>query len=584
MKNQFPFISGRKRASEFDGNPKQLRSVAHALIPRPLGSLILALFLLFSSSVARATSPQTSYQEPNSVTITGRTESSSGSVVSGADVRLEVKDTSTILDAKSDETGRFTFSGLKPGTYKLSAVKQGSSSRTVELSASAGGESLHPELIFDETKISSNNQNPSPPGAQMEFSDRPSFTIAGVTDWTAAGGHGSDSILRTSEALTRETVALKTAETGKPQPDSALTSPGALQTENDLRAALNRAPDSFETNHRLGAYYLLNGRYQDSIPFLEKANKLARDNYDNSFQLAVAYEGAGDYSKAKTLVEALKAKRDSGDLHRIAAEIDEKTGQPMAAANEYEQAVRMDPSEKNYFAWGSELLVHRAIWQAREVFNAGIKAFPNSARMQTALGTALFAGALYDEAALRFCKASDLEPESDEPYVLMGKIEIASPSPLVCVAQKLKQFASREPGNALANYFYAMAIWKQHTQGLDAPSFEQVKSLLARAVTLDPTCSDALLQLGNLASLRGDYKTAIGLYTQAIQANPQLNEAHYRLGVAYDRVGDRARAKQEFQLHETLQREQAADVQRQRLEVKQFVVKDPLNDSSPNNH
>ena len=39
----------------------------------------------------------------------------------------------------------------------------------------------------------------------MEFADKPDFTIAGVTDWTAVGGHGSDSTLRTSEDLARET-------------------------------------------------------------------------------------------------------------------------------------------------------------------------------------------------------------------------------------------------------------------------------------------------------------------------------------------------------------------------------------------
>lgn len=584
MNNQIRSISGSGRVSNFGGDTDHLRSSANPLIPRSFGLLILALFLLFGSSASKAIAQQNSPQAVNSVTIEGTIRRSSGPVVSGADVQLGVGNSSATFHTISDSIGRFAFSGIKPGDYKLSAVKDGVSSRTVELRVFATGENLHPELILDDSKNMSNNRNSKSPDTQMEFADQPSFTIAGVTDWTAAGGHGSDSILRTSESLTRETVALKPEDNLKVRPNSAAMNTEALGSENDLRAAVDRSPDSFEANHRLGEYYLSAGRYQDSIPFLEKANELARDNYDNSFQLAVAYKEAGDYSKASTLVEALKAKSDNGDLDRLAAEIDEKDGNLVAAADEYERAVRTDPSERNYFEWGSELLVHRAIWQAREVFEAGTKAFPNSARMQTALGTALFAGALYDDAALRFCKASDLDPENTEPYLLMGKIEIASPSPLVCVEQKLERFASQEPGNALASYFYAMAIWKQHTHGLDDPSFAQVKSLLTRAISLDPKCSDALLQLGNLDSSRGDYKTAIDLYAQAIQANPQLNEAHYRLGVAYDRVGDRARAKQEFQLHETLEKEQAAEVERQRREIKQFVVKAPLDEASPKDH
>ena len=44
---------------------------------------------------------------------------------------------------------------------------------------------------------------PAVSGAQIEFADDPNFAVAGVTDWTAVGGHGSDAVLRTSEDLTQ---------------------------------------------------------------------------------------------------------------------------------------------------------------------------------------------------------------------------------------------------------------------------------------------------------------------------------------------------------------------------------------------
>ena len=58
----------------------------------------------------------------------------------------------------------------------------------------------------------------------MEFADKPNFTVAGVTDWTAVGGHGSDATLRTSEALARETTTLK--------PTSGPGSPGGARETN----------------------------------------------------------------------------------------------------------------------------------------------------------------------------------------------------------------------------------------------------------------------------------------------------------------------------------------------------------------
>ena len=57
----------------------------------------------------------------------------------------------------------------------------------------------------------------------------------------------------------------------------------------------------------------------------------------------------------------LLARNPVADAHRLAGELDEKLGDPLAAVQEYERAARLDPSEQNYFAWGSELLLHRAV-------------------------------------------------------------------------------------------------------------------------------------------------------------------------------------------------------------------------------
>jgi tetratricopeptide (TPR) repeat protein len=103
-------------------------------------------------------------------------------------------------------------------------------------------------------------------------------------------------------------------------------------------------------------------------------------------------------------------------------------------------------------------------------------------------------------------------------------------------------------------------------------------------VTIDPNFDDAYLQLGILHAAESDFDKAIGFYTKAIAANPQLSAAHYRLGVAYERTGEPAKAKQEFQLHDEIEKQQAAAVERQRREIKQFLVvlKVPSASSSAN--
>jgi tetratricopeptide (TPR) repeat protein len=397
----------------------------------------------------------------------------------------------------------------------------------------------------------------------MEFADKPDFTIAGVTDWTAVGGHGSDSILRTSEDLARETLALKPPGEAKQ----------AYESETRLRAALAGAPGTFAANHELGAFYLHAGRYREAIPMLQAAYQADPSNGGNEYDLAAALVGAGDYSQAREHAQKLLAHQDKADLHRLLGELDEKVSDPLAAVHEDEQAVRLDPSEENYFAWGSELLLHRAVWQAAEVFRQGTRAYPKSARMLTALGTAQFAGALYEDAATSLCAASDLDPADSQPYLFLGRIDLAAPKPLGCVAPRLARLVKEQPQNSLANYLYAMAILKSLDQTPDRnAALQRAETLLNRAVAIDPKCADAYLQLGILASSQHETEKAIGYYTRAIEAQPQLGEAHYRLGVAYDRTGSPEKARQEFQLHDEIEKQQAATVERQRREVKQFLV------------
>ncbi|MEY2393987.1 MAG: hypothetical protein QOF94_332, partial [Acidobacteriaceae bacterium] len=375
---------------------------------------------------------------------------------------------------------------LPVGNYQLSAHKAELRTRSATVQVGSSGDEKHVDLILIAEALDNAQSSPQ----AMEFADKPNFTVAGVTDWTAVGGHGSDATLRTSEALARETLTLK--------PD------GSGRTAID---AMDR-----------------------SVP------------------------------------------QHDADLHRQLGELDEKAGDPLAAVREDEQAVRLDPSEQNYFAWGSELLLHRAVWQAAEVFRNGSKAHPHSARMLTALGTALFAGARYDEAAASLCAASDLNPSDPEPYSFMGRIEMASPKPLACIEPRLARFVQAHPENSRGNYFYAMAIWKRQEQPVDPKAAHQVETLLTKAVAIDPKCGDAYLQLGILYFSQHQPEKAIGFYTKAIQSDPQLGEAHYRLGVAYDRMGSPERAAQEFKLHDEIEKEQAATVERQRREVKQFQV------------
>lgn len=401
----------------------------------------------------------------------------------------------------------------------------------------------------------------------INFSDEPNFTVAGVTDWTAVGGHGSDASLRTTEALTRETIMLKADGDGN---DAWLPRVPSAWTVENLRAAVAKAPDDPDVNRHLGEFYLSKASFVEAVPLLQKAYRQNPEDGNSGYELAFALRSNGNLDAAHELTAKLEQQTETANLRRLSGEIDEGLHDPLAAVREFERAVRLDPSETNYFTWGAELLLHRAVWQAQQVFALGASAYPKSARLQTGLGTAFLAGGLYEQAAARLCEASDLAPQAEEPYTFLGKLQLASPQPLACVQNRLARFVHQQPGNAIANYYYAMVLLKR--RDADKAALADAETLLNKAVTAEPNFGSAYLQLGILASDRRDLARAVQYYRQAIAAEPNLGEAHYRLGVVYDRQGETALSKQEFALHDQCEEREAAEVEEQRKEVKQFLV------------
>ena len=253
---------------------------------------LLALTVALVSLSAATPVAQTS-QQRDAITVEGTVRSSAGAPVAGASVWLEERGQgqSKAVETKTNPDGSFVFSPGRAGTYTVWAEKSGLRSRVTDSLVLSAGEKRRVDLILANA-----------PGASMELKDEPNFTVAGVTDWSNVGLHGSDTNSRTSEALAKDTLRLKSGASEK-KPAGATA-----------------------------------GKYE---PALECSAK-------------------GDFVQAREQVRNALASGDDDEGHRLLGDLDERLGDPLDAVREYERAARMYPSEQNYFDWGTELLLHKA--------------------------------------------------------------------------------------------------------------------------------------------------------------------------------------------------------------------------------
>src|SRR3954469_19525312 len=155
-----------------------------------------------------------------------------------------------------------------------------------------------------------------------------------------------------------------------------------------FRKAVELEPANYEANHNLGEFYIQAGKLADGRLYLEKAYAIHPTAYDNGYDLAMADFLVGNRDQARQVINGLINVKDTGELRNLLGQIDEKDGKYVEAANDFEAAAHLDPSEDNIFDWGSEMLLHRTYEPGIAIFQQGTERFPKSPRMFIGLGLA----------------------------------------------------------------------------------------------------------------------------------------------------------------------------------------------------
>jgi tetratricopeptide (TPR) repeat protein len=510
---------------------------------------VLCLLLSLSTSLVRAQS--------GGGAVEGVVRDAEKRPLADARVSLDDQVEGRTLVVQTDATGHFRFGVVGASTYMLRVRKPGYRDLTDGPFATGRGETKTLNLRMAAEKDSASGKSAA---KAMEYSDEVQFTVAGVTDPSNVGGHGSNVTLPTKEALARETASLRAGASASDKAGAAKEIIGELPKV---------AASDFAENLRVGRELLQAGRAKQSVAYLEQAVQLKPMDYDAGYSLAVAHQKSGDMKRADRAVQTLLAREDRGQLHALLAEIREGEGKPVDAVREYQRAAEMEPSEENLFAWGAELLLHHAYAPASEVFGKGHRLYPKSVRMLVGLGASAYGQDLNEHAARWLLEAIELRPSDPRPYLFLGKVqEVAKSEPQEWV-EVFRRFVELQPMDASAHYYYAVALEKQRRRERD---FTERETELQKAIAIDPRFGDAYLKLGLLDEEKGELAKAVASLQKAVEFSELPDEAHLRLAQVYRRMGETEKARRESELYEEVSKKKKEKMDLERRELGQFVV------------
>jgi tetratricopeptide (TPR) repeat protein len=448
----------------------------------PIASRVIRIFGVYVALTALSvvTTHSQNKNSEKSAIVTGTVCDSEHRAVENATVSLESDDHAHKFTVQSDSRGRYRFEAVPAGSYELRAIKSGYAVAKNGPFILHKRESKSLELRLPVEDAASTAQDNS---EAVNFSDEIHFNVAGVSDPSNLGGHGSDTVLRTKETLAKETASL---------------------------------------NHEAA---------------------IQPNNYSNPAE-------------------------ELANTHARLAEVAESEGRPLDGVHEYQKAAELQPNENHLFAWGADLLLHRAFEPALEVFTNGHRLYPSSVRMLLGLSVATYDQGAIEQGKKLLLEACDLNPTDPNPYLFLGKLQEAEKIEPPGWPERFARFVRLHPENPLAHYYYAVALDKQ---GPISENLGIMESELKTAIKLDPQLGGAYLELGILYSQRKDYPGTILAFQKAIEITPLPAEAHYRLGQVYGRMGDVEKAGKEIELFKQISEQKKSEAERERHKIQQFV-------------
>lgn len=328
-----------------------------------------------------------------------------------------------------------------------------------------------------------------------------------------------------------------------------------------LLLAASATSATFEESFRAGLLALQRNDLAAAEANLEAAAELDPSNGRVWVALSQTYRKRNETGKADAA--AAKAEtlgRSDAVVLRTLAMYYGESGQLLKAAVAQakfsalvpEDATARERAESLFLEAAQPLLQQAKFGEAIAVLTAGAEHLKNSAQLELALGVGYYGLRRFDDAAAAFLRTIAIAPETEQPYLFLGRFLDQIPARLPEVTRRFIGYETANP-SSFAGYFL-------HAKALNAQSIEPetARKLLEKALSINERDAAAHFELGSMLDRLQRYADAAREFERAAELSPNESATHYRLSRVYDRLGKPEAAQAARERHAKLLKPQDA--------------------------
>ena len=271
--------------------------------------------------------------------VSGQVRTADNKTVENAMVKLETHSGALVDQGTTDSMGRFRFTRLRSGTYKVSATTGNAVPQSQVVDVNRGNP--RPHLLFQLVPESSNVKPPThvgvidvrvPVEAQTAFDKGQAAVAEKKTD--VAISHFKKAIEIYPEYYDAH-LSLGQLYMDSSQWDKA---------EASFRQAMTVHPKAVRAMVSLGEVYRREKKYEQGEKVLAEALKLDNNSWESNFTLGRIYWERKDIVTAgKYVARTLEINPDVAEAHLLAGNIFIRAGLPANALVEYQEYLRLAP-------------------------------------------------------------------------------------------------------------------------------------------------------------------------------------------------------------------------------------------------